>query len=274
MAYLEPLDPPDRPCIPYRRIKRHSGRGLASALAVMIMVTCAGGLWVAHKFGTRDGNSDVPLLHADGDPVKVKPDNPGGMEIPNHDRSYVYDQRTGAQPAEHLMPLPEAPLPRPTPSAQAAPVAPATPPPSSTGQLSGGLPPVAPAAAAAEPAPAAPPAEPAAPEATGGVVSSPAVAAPVHPPQTASLPPGSGKGYRLQIAAVKTSEAAKEEWDRIRRQNGDLLGALGFISERVDLGDRGIFYRIQAGPIADPQEGERICTLLRQRNVGCILVKP
>jgi selenocysteine lyase/cysteine desulfurase len=40
------------------------------------------------------------------------------------------------------------------------------------------------------------------------------------------------------------------------------------------LGDRGIFYRIQAGPLADPQEGERICTLLRQRNVGCILVRP
>ncbi|HUK10238.1 MAG TPA: SPOR domain-containing protein [Stellaceae bacterium] len=273
MAYLEPLGPPERPSIPYRRIERRSHRSLAAALAVTVMIICAGGLWMANKLGSRDGGADVPLLRADSDPVKVKPDNPGGMEIPNRDRSYVYDQGGTRSAPEHLMPPPEVPLPRPAPTSQ-----PAAPP----ATVNSGIATMAPSAAAAEavpaPSPAAPSPQPAsaAPTAPGAPSETPAAttAAPARPPQTATLPPGSGKGYRLQIAAVKTPEAAKDEWERIRRQNSDILGGLGFISERVDLGDRGIFYRIQAGPLADPQEGERICTLLRQRNVGCILVRP
>jgi cell division septation protein DedD len=258
MAYLEPLRQPDRPSIPYRRIRRHSHRGLVTSLAAAVMVLCAGGLWIAHMVASRDGAEDVPLLHAETDPVKVKPADPGGMDIPNQNRSYVFDQGS-AQPPEHLMPPPETPLPRPSPAQIPAPATPAFPPPE---QADSSLP-VAPSASAAETSPAPPVA---------------ALAVP-RPPQTAALPPASpaatpGKGYRLQIAAVKTQDAAKEEWDRIRRQNSDILGSLSFIADRVDLGDRGVFYRVQAGPITDAQEGDRICTMLRQRNVGCILVKP
>jgi hypothetical protein len=43
---------------------------------------------------------------------------------------------------------------------------------------------------------------------------------------------------------------------------------------RVDLGDRGIFYRIQAGPVADAAAAERTCNELKRRGVGCLLVKP
>lgn len=269
MAYLEPLGPPERPSIPYRRIERRSHRSLAAALAVTVMMICAGGLWIANRAGSHNGGADVPLLRADSDPIKVKPDNPGGMDIPNRDRSYVYDQGGTQSAPEHLMPPAEAPLPRPAPTSP-----PAT--------IDSGIATMAPSAAAAEaiPAPsaAAPSPQPASAAPTAPAASSETPAAttatPARPTQTATLPPGSGKGYRLQIAAVKTPEAAKDEWERIRRQNSDILGGLGFISERVDLGDRGIFYRIQAGPLADPQEGERVCTLLRQRNVGCILVRP
>jgi len=71
-----------------------------------------------------------------------------------------------------------------------------------------------------------------------------------------------------------TQEGAAQEWERLKRQNADLLGALSVATERVDLGDKGIFYRIQAGPLADGAEADRICSALRQRNVGCLLVKP
>jgi len=114
----------------------------------------------------------------------------------------------------------------------------------------------------AQPAPAATPPAP--------------IPAPLQPPQTAALPPSIpvGNSYRLQIASVKTPAGAKDEWERVKRQNSDLLGSLSFIPERVDLGERGVFYRIQAGPVGDAQEAERLCTMLRQRKVGCILVKP
>ena len=72
----------------------------------------------------------------------------------------------------------------------------------------------------------------------------------------------------------KTQEGAKQEWERIKRQNADILGTLSYIADRVDLGDRGTFFRVQIGPIADGTEAERICSTLRERKVGCILVKP
>ena len=43
---------------------------------------------------------------------------------------------------------------------------------------------------------------------------------------------------------------------------------------RVDLGDKGIFYRIQAGTLADAGKAEQTCNELKRRKLGCILVKP
>ena len=41
---------------------------------------------------------------------------------------------------------------------------------------------------------------------------------------------------------------------------------------RVDLGDRGIYYRIQAGPLADAA-AQSACAELKRRKVACLLVK-
>jgi cell division septation protein DedD len=90
-------------------------------------------------------------------------------------------------------------------------------------------------------------------------------------------PPRDGtpqKGYRLQLGSVRTLESARREWERLESQNGDVLNKLGYAPARVDLGDRGIFYRIQAGPVADAATAERVCKELRQRGVGCLLIKP
>jgi cell division septation protein DedD len=243
MAYFEPIDPARGGPMPYRRIKRRSHRGLAVALALGVMAMSAGGLWVGYRLSVgRAPAGAIPLIRADADPIKVKPDDPGGMEILNRDR-FVFNP-TGNMPVERLLPPPETPLPRPTP-ANAAPqsIAPAT------------------VAVPSQPQPAAPAAAP--------VASAPS-------PQTAAVPaPGNGvKGYRLQIGAVKTPEIAKQELDRIKRQNGDLVGSLPLSVDRADLGERGVFYRLHVGPIADVAQAERLCAQLRQRGVGCILAKP
>jgi sporulation related protein len=235
MAYFEPIDPAQRPAMPYRRIKRRSHRGLGVVLALAVMAMSAGALWVGYRLSLSRQGGEVPLIHADSDPVKVKPDDPGGMEILNRDR-FVFNPK-GGMPIERLLPPPEVPLPRPAP-------APAT------------VPQVL-VPAGAVPAPP-----------TG---QAPAVSA---PPQSAAIPATGAGGYRLQVGAVKTPEMAKQEWDRIKRQNGDLVGSLSFAADRADLGERGVFYRIHAGPIADAAQAERVCGQLRQRGVGCILVKP
>lgn len=265
MAYLEPLDPSDRAGMGYRRIKRRSGRRLAALLAVVVMAGSASALWLAYRVSSRGAVPDsVPLIHADTRPTKIRPEEPGGMQIPNQDR-LVFSQLPGQGSVEKLLPPPETPLPRPAPPqdslAEAAPSA-APPPPAA---------PTGPSATALQPPPATPP--------SAAMAMTPPAPAASPPPQIAvqpnpSPPSPDHRGYRLQLGSVRTPEGAKQEWDRLKRLNSDLLGALGFTAERAALGERGTFYRIQAGPIADSESAERICGELRHRNIGCILVKP
>ena len=79
--------------------------------------------------------------------------------------------------------------------------------------------------------------------------------------------------YRVQIAAVRSAKAARAEWARLQRKNKDVLGSLTFASQKVDLGAKGVFYRIQAGMVARA-EARKICATLRARKQPCLVVKP
>lgn len=102
----------------------------------------------------------------------------------------------------------------------------------------------------------------------------PTPARPTAAAGTPSSPAAGGKGYRLQLGAMRTPESAREEWGRLERQNADLLGKLAYAAPRVDLGNRGVFYRIQVGPVTEAAAADRTCNELKRRGVGCILVKP
>jgi hypothetical protein len=233
-------------------------RLLGAALALLVMALFAGGLWFAYLQGTRHAGAgaaagDVPLIRADEHPTKVKPERPGGMEIPDRD-NLIYSPSRPA--VEHLLPPPEKPLPRPTaPTAQGA----ATVPPQ--------LPAVAPPtpvlpAAVNQPQQLA--------TAPSGAVA-PGALAPPKPP--AGQAPAKAGGTRLQLGSVRSEEAARQEWERIKQKNPDLLGSLSATPIRADLGDKGVYYRIQTAPVADPAAAERLCNQLKQRDIGCIIAR-
>jgi hypothetical protein len=225
-------------------------RGLvASVVALVVVGVFAGGLWFAYQQGLRHGGSstgvaDIPLIRADERPTKVKPENPGGMEVPDRDK-LIYTQKRAT--VEHLLPPPEKPMPRPT--------APSAAPPSGVPQ-----PPLVTAAAGAS--------NPASPVQSQQPASKPP--AKVGPAPAAAAKPQLTGGTRIQLASVRSEEAARQEWDRIRRANPDLLGSVSATFPRADLGEKGVFYRLETAPIAD---AERVCGELRRRNVGCIIAR-
>lgn len=238
---------------------RRPRRVLATVLALLIMGLFSGGLWFAYVQGKRHsggdaGSGSVPFIRADERPTKVKPEQPGGMEIPDRDK-LIYNPTHPV--VEHLLPPPEKPMARPTP-----------PTPSQTAAArssTGTMPPVS----------ATPENPPAATQ-----IAQPQQQAAAPPSKVAQLPPGSTKpaptqaaGTRLQLGSLRTEDAARQEWERIKRKNSDLLGSLSATPVRTDLGDKGIYYRIQAGPIADPAAAERICGELKQRSIGCIIAR-
>jgi hypothetical protein len=236
------------------------GRGLLiSALALGVMAVFAAGLWFAYVQGTRHGrggDGDVPLIRADEHPTRVKPDQPGGMEIP--DRDMLIYQKPSRAVVERLLPPPEKPMPRPAPP----PVAPAPAP--------------EPAALAAASPPPAP--EPPAPQqAAGPVPPSPAPPgpAPGKPADTiAAKPlPAAAGGVRLQLGALRSEDVAQREWQKIKAANADLVGKLSATTVRADLADKGVVYRIQTAPISDPIAGALLCDELKQRHIGCVIAR-
>jgi hypothetical protein len=229
-------------------------------LVIGLMVTFAGGLWAAYHAGVKRGenvmgatppaiqlgpssaaapssasnaaNAQVPLIRADPNPVKVKPDKVGGMAIPDRDDP-IYSMRANPNQAEHILPPPEAPAPRPVaPPPQVAVI----PPP--------------PAAPAAPPAPAA-----------------------VPKPAPAPKAEAAGPPVKVQLASLRTPDEARDEWQRVKRENDDLLGKFTAVAVRADLGDRGIWYKVEVGPVGDRAAALRLCKALKDRSLGCQLVQ-
>jgi hypothetical protein len=228
-------------------------RGLIAGLvAVVVVGVFAGGLWFAYQQGLQHGGgstgaADVPLIRADERPTKVKPENPGGMEVPDRDK-LIYTQKRPA--VEHLLPPPEKPMPRPTAPSAAAPSGSPQPPLMTA------------AAGASNPGP-----QPQLQQPAGKLPAKAGSAAATAAKPAAAQQTG---GARIQLASVRSEEAARQEWDRIRRANPDLLGSASANFVRADLGDKGVFYRLQTAPIAD---AERVCGELKRRNIGCIIAR-
>jgi hypothetical protein len=229
----------------------HPDRRLPTMLlTVLVMALFAGGLWFAYVQGTRHPaatapGEGVPLIRADERPAKVKPDQPGGMAIPDQNVS-LYNEKPGGAPVEKLLPAAEQPMPRSATSSAGAPPA------SQTAQPS--------AKAAADAAPQ-PPAKAPAPakQATLGAA--------------AAAPAGKASPVQVQLVSVRSPEAAREEWARLKRENPDLLGRLTAVAVRTDLGDKGIYYRVLAGSFGDTAAAEKLCSELKQRQLGCILAR-
>ena len=64
------------------------------------------------------------------------------------------------------------------------------------------------------------------------------------------------------------------EWKRISGKNKEILGSYAPAVTKADLGERGVFYRLRAGPLADKAAADALCASLAAQNVGCIVVKP
>jgi hypothetical protein len=96
------------------------------------------------------------------------------------------------------------------------------------------------------------------------------VTAPAAPANDA---PTAAGNYRVQLAALKTEADAKTAWKRLAAKYPDILGPLAMHLEKVDLGTKGIYYRVQAGPFTDKNAARDICTKLKPKGQPC-LVKP
>ncbi len=164
--------------------------------------------------------------------------------IGDHANAVYSDQRltgSGTAPAAASTPAPSAPV---MPSAPPAPVE---------------------QQAASATAPATPP--------TSAPTLPPTKPTPIVPPAPAANESDAGR-VTVQLAAYRTRANAEVGWQRLRAAHPDQLGDRALIMREVDLGDRGIYYRVRTGPFADVAAAKAFCSLLRAHDQDCFVIRP
>ncbi|MBE2192353.1 MAG: SPOR domain-containing protein [Alphaproteobacteria bacterium] len=79
-----------------------------------------------------------------------------------------------------------------------------------------------------------------------------------------------GKSY-VQFAAVKSDADAKAKWSKLQSQYPELK-TLSLHVQRADLGSKGIFYRVQSGPMS-LEQAQDVCTKIKAAKGDCLVIK-
>jgi len=272
-----------------RSARRAAYTRLTLTISLVVLAVMALGIAAKHiLFGetAKDHQMSAPVIHADDKPIKVKPQDRGGMDVPNQDK-LIYDRmaaKNGDQQPERLLPPPEAAQAPPAPdqrlpesNAVPGPAAAPVPPPSMTAPapaMTAPLPSKAttgPAASAAMPAPIKPQPAPAPAPAPAPVKAAPA---PVPAPAPAAAPAVAAKaggGWVVQLGSLGSEAEAKSEWARIKGAHHELADLSPDI-QRADLGAKGVHWRVRGGPV-DEAQARVLCAELSKQGQGCIVAK-
>lgn len=177
--------------------------------------------------------SDPPRITADNTPFKVKPEVAGGAQTPNQDK-VVFDVMDGQSPSTDATP---DPLPE-TPIKVVPP----------------------------KPEVKTPAATP--------VVSNPVKVQTQPTPRPASASTASrGSEWVVQVASTRSQEDARAVWTTIQSKFPSLASGRYADVVRVDLVDKGIYYRTRVAGLADKSAANSLCTSFKAAGQACFVTK-
>lgn len=85
------------------------------------------------------------------------------------------------------------------------------------------------------------------------------------------------RAVRVQVAAMTSSNAADEQWNKLNRLYPSLFSGLRSYTEEVNLGKRGIFFRLQIGNFYNQIDAEEFCNRYvaqtKKSKADCIVVE-
>lgn len=80
--------------------------------------------------------------------------------------------------------------------------------------------------------------------------------------------------YWVQLGTFSSDDAATKAWQEVSEKNEDILGDYNTKISKSDLGENGVFYRLQSGPLSSHLEATNLCQNLNKREQNCFPVKP
>jgi hypothetical protein len=118
---------------------------------------------------------------------------------------------------------------------------------------------------------------------TPGAANTPTTTASI-PVQTASIrpngntatpaaPPPAAGTHVVQLSSQKTEADAQASLRSLQSKYSAVLGSKPVLVRKVELGDRGTYYRAQVGPFASAEQANQVCTELKSAGGQCIVQK-
>lgn len=93
--------------------------------------------------------------------------------------------------------------------------------------------------------------------------------------KAAKVEPAAGAAsgnFYIQVGSVKEESKAAAEWKKIQAKHTGQLSTLTHRVERADLGAKGVFYRIQAGPVSKENASAACDQIKKVTPGGCLIV--
>ncbi|MGB8365001.1 MAG: SPOR domain-containing protein [Rhizomicrobium sp.] len=252
---------------------------LLLVIGLLVVAAFAGVVWLAYTQGVQRGQADAPrLLVAANGPVKVAPANPGGVETPFKGLK-IYQQPAPADDED----ADSAPQP-PTPKAAIRQKIAETPPPPAAETMAapseeylGGMKPVAaPAAAPVQQHKAVRPPRALVSAQKGESVpalkSTAEITKPAPAKVPATAPSSGGRAVMLQIGAYKSEDEANAAWRSFEHKH-PIVGGYQPEIRKVDLADKGVWYRLRLGSFDDKDAAVAFCDKLKADGGTCFLAK-
>lgn len=249
-----------------RLLKIIIGTGFIIVLSLII--------WAAWPDGQGHSDESVPIVRADTNEYKVEPEDRGGMPIPNKDSTIFEAMERNSDPekkVESLLEDTEQPLKK------------------EEIFVDGGMV-ETPIADVSEP-----PSETIIPSQENIVEDKPVIVEKIEPviekvveekkvdviatlkkdagtdkPKPKEKPVAKGNTY-IQLASVKSDADAKTKWTQLKSKYASLK-PLNLRVNRADLGAKGIFFRVQAGPMS-ADSATSICAKIKSAGGDCLVVK-
>lgn len=239
--------------------EERSRRPLLIIIGLVMVATFAGVVWLAYNQGVERGRAGATLVIAPPEgPARTAPADAGsGTDLANLS---IYGQPvTPAQEAQ------ASNLARPATPASPPAAAPVTAPAATTPTAPVTRPAIAPA-----PSPVTTEAPPV------RLNPGPPPVAPAAPSIATTAPTGlaAAGGAVLQIGSYESAALATAAWKNFQTRYPDISGGWSDDVQRADLGARGIWFRLRAGPFANKSAAAEACEKLKLQGGTCFVTSP
>ena len=225
-------------------------------VALVVLISFAGVVWLAYEKGVASGRNEPRIAAVDS----------GAEPTAQYKGLKIYEQ-PAPNDADVVTAAPAPP--KPNDATQQS----ATPPASEPGLRAPITDTTAakPAAASNHPDVAKPVSVAALPKKM--IAPPPASASPATPQDDTDAVPATKSAYFLQIGSYKSEEEAADAWSAAKRAHATILEDLSPDVKKVDLGDKGTWFRLRVAPFADKSVANATCDKLKAEGGNCLLAR-